>query len=595
MPLLAATVMAATASHASPNVAALTEGMVKAMFYKKLQCAVILLLALALGGTGLALLHPVLPRADAGGAVVQLAPQERPRHDAEAAAKVGEDMSRPIRSLNGHQDRVMSVAYSPDGRWIATAAWDGTARVWDAQTGQEVRRLDVPATANYKSAHLSQILFSPDSQFVVIAQQCAPNEPGVIVWNRHTGERVRELPGECVALSPDGKQIACGGWGSLDSNYAGIQLYEFATGKLVRELHTPYSRIDQLTFSLDGQSLVAQVRIPRPPLKNGMQRLGRDGAQVRAWNLATGKERESGLAGSWNEHHIALSPDGRTLALDGSLREIATGGQRAVLTGHTSDVWAVAFSPDGRVLASGSMDGTVRLWDPASGKELARLGEEVPRFAGRGWVLAVAFSPDGRTLVCGGLDKIVHLWDVSRITARRREIAERSPAELDADWKELAGDVVPGYAALGRLIASPGRSVAFLGKQLQSTPTVDTKQIERLIAALDDKQFPVRAQATKDLEALAERAGPALRKALVGSPPLETRRRLEALLERLDGVRLSAETVRQIRAIEALEYIGNPPARRLLEELAAGPAEMLLTLEAKGAAEHLAKRASVAP
>src|SRR5262249_47217516 len=151
-----------------------------------------------------------------------------------------------------------------------------------------------------------------------------------------------------------------------------------------------------------------------------------------------------------------------------------------------------------------------------SGKEVARFGEEVPRFGGRGWVLSVAFSPGGRTLVSGGLDKTAHLWDVSRTTGRKREPAERSPAELEADWKDLAGDAAMGYAALGRLVASPERAVSFLGKQLQSTEPVDTGRIEQLIADLDDGRFPVREQATKELEALAERAAPALRKALAG-------------------------------------------------------------------------------
>jgi hypothetical protein len=238
------------------------------------------------------------------------------------------------------------------------------------------------------------------------------------------------------------------------------------------------------------------------------------------------------------------------------------------------------------------MDGTVRLWDLPSGKEVARFGEEVPRFAGRGWVLAVAFSPDGRALVSGGLDKSAHIWDVSRITERRRQAAERSAAQLEADWRDLAGGAAAGYAALGRLVSSPERAVAFLGKQLQSEKPVDTKRIERLLADLSGGRFQVREQATKELRALGEVAVPALRKALAGKPPLEASRRLEALLEQLDGASPSAETARQLRAVEALEFIGNPEARRLLEQFAAGPAEMRLTREARAAAGRLAKRAS---
>jgi hypothetical protein len=240
-------------------------------------------------------------------------------------------------------------------------------------------------------------------------------------------------------------------------------------------------------------------------------------------------------------------------------------------------------------LASAGGDGTVRLWDLPSGKEVGCLQGH------NGYVWAVAFSPDGRTLVSGGLDKTAHLWDVSRITGRRREPAERLPVDLEADWKDLAGDAAAGYAALARLVSSPERAVAFLGKQLQSTKPPDAKRIERLLAGLDDEQFQVREEATKELESLSGFAAPALRKALAGKPSLEVKRRLETLLHRLDGGSLSAETVRQIRAVEALEAIGNPRARRLLDKLAAGPADMRLTQEAKAAAGRLAKRAVLAP
>src|SRR5262249_28061595 len=160
------------------------------------------------------------------------------------------------------------------------------------------------------------------------------------------------------------------------------------------------------------------------------------------------------------------------------------------------------------------------------------------------------------------------------------------------DWKDFAGDAAAGYAALGRLVASPGRAVAFLGKQLESMPPVDTGRIERLIADLDDGRFSVREQATRELEALAAPRPPALRKALVGNPLLGTRRGPGALLDRVDGASPGAETVRQIRAVEALESIASQEARRLLDQLAAGPPETRLTQEARAAAGRLARRAS---
>src|SRR5262249_26441393 len=388
-------------------------------------------------------------------------------------------------------------------------------------------------------------------------------------------------------------------------------IYEFATGKLVREMRGQQRRIDALTFSPDGKTLLSGG--PLPPPKGNTKKVGGN-LTVRVWDVATGKERGDVATGKeppFNAYNtkivvvrFALSPDGRTLAhANGStitLRETATGGERVRLTGHTEDVRRFAISPDGRTLASAGEDGTVRLWDLPSGKEGGRL-------EGHDDVYAVAFSPDGKTPGSGGLDnnassgdvsKITgnaHIWDVSKITGRSRAVAERSAAELDGDWKDLGGDAAKGYAALGRLVLSPKSAVPFLEKQLQGAEPVDAQRIERLIGELADEDFKVREQATKDLEARGDRAAPALWKALASDPSPEARRRLGGLLARVNGGSLSAETAREVRAVEALEAIGSREARRLLDKLAAGPAGTRLTEEAKASADRLAKRSSIRP
>jgi RNA polymerase sigma factor (sigma-70 family) len=460
----------AACSVVSPQVAVLTKRMVKAMFFRKLQMTALLFVAMAGSGLGFALGVRGLPHAEAGGPVEQSAPPEKPKLDADATTKPAADASKPLCSLPGHTDRLISIAYSPDGAWIATASWDGTARIWDAKTGKTVRCLNVPATRDYHTAHLSRILFSPDNELVVVAQKAAPNEAGVIVWNRRTWEKVHEFPGGfgSVAISPDGRLIACGGWGrGVNTNTGVIRLYELASGKAVRELRGQQQRIESLTFSPDGITLFSTGPLPRPNRGDGIERMGFMPDVVRIWDVATGKERRSALreveVGGLTLQRIAFSPDGRTLAIGAALLEIGAGGWRGKIAGYRRSVCGVAFSPDGRTLASAGEDGTVRLWDLPSGKELARFGQEVAPFKG-GWVLAVAFSPDGRTLVSGGLDKTAHVWDVSPITSRRRATAQRSPAELERDWQDLAKDSVSAYAALGRLVLSPQPVVAFLGK-----------------------------------------------------------------------------------------------------------------------------------
>jgi len=476
------------------------------------------------------------------------------------------DAGGPVHSLAGHKDRIRSVAYSSDGQCIASASWDGTVRLWDPKTGKEVRRLDVPPTASYNPAYLSQVLFSPDGEFVVVAQQSGPDEPGVIVWNRRTGERLRDFPGQYVTFAPDGKHIACSGWGTPTPTF---RLYEFATGKLVREIHSPYSRIEGLVYSRDGRMLFAYVGIPRPLRANGLGRLGDDPAEMRAWDVATGKERRTGLdekAGSLS----AFSPDGRTFALGVSLWETATGGGRVGLTGDPNTSSAFAFSPDGRTVAAGMRDDTVRLWDLPSGKEIGRFGKEVER-GKAGWVLAVAFSPDGRSLVSGGLDvakggripSTAHIWDVSKITGRPRVSVERSAAELEADWKDLGGDAAKGYAALGRLVSSPNRPSRSWGSNFSPQSRRIPSESSDLSATLMALASRSARRRRKSWTALGEFAVPFVQKALAGNPSVEVRRRLEALLTRLEAASLSTETIRQIRAAEVLESIGNPEAHGL--------------------------------
>lgn len=616
-PLVRGTVKAATAfaagkavvSVVSPGVAALSEGMVKAMFFRKFRIAAILFLALAGSGTGLALFIQA-PRTDAGAAGQQADSPWKPGPGADVGAKPGADSSQPIGSLRGHVNRLTSIAYSPDGTSIATASWDGTVRIWNATTGKEVRRLGLdkgaqPQTGESSDNTFDQIAFSPDNALLVTVKREStlpppppPNKVVAIVWDRRTGEKVRTFPadGASFAISPDGKRIACGG-------YRAISVYEFATGMRIHELHGGEKQLGivSLTFSPDGKTLISAGR-PPTPRRDDISPLAIFPDVMRHWDVATGKERPSALNGVVVGRHCrprtAFSKDGRTVihasevpppgdsGYDLSLREVATGGERTRFTGHKHELRALALSPDGRTLASGSMDGTVRLWDLLSGKEIGRLGKEIDPFKG-GWVLAVAFSPDGRTLVSGGLDKTAHIWDVSRITGRRRETTERSLAALEGDWKGLAGDAAAGHAALGRLVCSGGRAVAFLEKQLQSTPPLDVRRIARLIADLDHQRFDVRERAARELEKLGERAEPALRKALADKPSLEAKRRLEGLLTRLEAASPSAETVRQIRAVEVLESIGDQEAQRVLNKLAAGPPEWRLTQEARAAVRRL--------
>jgi hypothetical protein len=262
------------------------------------------------------------------------------------------------------------------------------------------------------------------------------------------------------------------------------------------------------------------------------------------------------------------------------LWETATGDQRGELTGHKDTVFGIAYSPDGRTIATASLDGTVRLWDAFTTQEIGRLEGH------RGWVLDVAFSPDGTRLVSGGMDTTALVWDVSRFTKRPGRTVPLTAADLETCWEDLGAGSAPAYRAMGKLLAAPGRSVTFLGERVKPAPAAEARRVAALVADLGSEQFPVRDRATKELEKLGEAAAPALRKAAGGDPPLEVKRRLDGLLEKLSN--WPAATLRQVRAVEALEHIGTPAARAALGRLVReGAPEARLTREAEAALRRM--------
>jgi hypothetical protein len=154
------------------------------------------------------------------------------------------------------------------------------------------------------------------------------------------------------------------------------------------------------------------------------------------------------------------------------------------------------------------------------------------------------------------------------------------------------------YRAVRRLGAAGPREAAFLQKRLQGGPTgPDERRIARLIADLDHDDFAARDKASAELETIGLRAEPALRRALAGEVSVEARTRLKRLLDRLgspEGQPPPPELVR-LRVIEALEANGTPEARKVLAELAAGPADSPLAREAKASLDRLSTRPAARP
>jgi len=286
---------------------------------------------------------------------------------------------------------VYSVAFSPDGKIVASGSEDGMIQLWKTATGQLVRQ-----TINTHAGEVNSVAFSPDGQTLA-----SGDSNGTIqLWDAATGQPLgKPLAGHAgevnsVAFSPNGQTLASG------SDDAAVQLWNVATRKLTANLVTAgVGTVNSVAFSSGGQTLAS----------------GNQNGTIWLWNLTTGPPAGNPLpvqAGAINA--VAFSHHGLTLASgssDGVVRlwNAATGQPIGhPLTGDAKPVNAVAFSPDGTTVASGSEDETIRLWDIATGQQIG------PSLLGHtGWVDSVAFSPDGQMLASGSNDETIRLWNVA--------------------------------------------------------------------------------------------------------------------------------------------------------------------------------------
>jgi WD40 repeat protein/serine/threonine protein kinase len=302
--------------------------------------------------------------------------------------------------LRGHTSYVYDVAFSRDGTQVVSAAWDGTARIWDPATGRETHRFQ----------HLTQLpdgiitgaCFNSDgSQVASVAATGA-----VVVWNVATGNKARTLavpPGDWrgyprVAFERTGKLLAAGGGDGA------VRLWNAAGDTAIAVLHGHEGPVSDVAFSPDGTQLVSA---------------GVDGA-VYLWDIQTGSKLASlHDPGPAMVYGVAYSLDGRLVAcaaFDKAVRlwDTATHDMVAVLP-HDGIVYGVAFSPDGRRLAAGCADNSIRLWEVATaahggGKEVPEA--EVAELRGHNdYVHAVAWSPDGTRLISASGDHTLRVWD----------------------------------------------------------------------------------------------------------------------------------------------------------------------------------------
>jgi WD40 repeat protein/serine/threonine protein kinase len=297
-----------------------------------------------------------------------------------------------IQEFKAHDKAACCVAFHPDGRHLASTGADRLAKVWDLKTGQEVFRGPCDAIRRFGAA-FTVAFRPPDGQYLA-----AGSDSEVRVWNWKDPQLPKTIPGPeyhsiPVAFTPDGRRLATGGtW------QQGLCLWDADTWRLMRTFPASRHPVSALAFSADGQRLAsASLR-----------------GSVRLWDARTGQLLHP-LPHSGNVHAVAFSPDGRRLASAGEDKSVhiwdtMTGREVLGLHGHTDMCQCVTYSPDGRRLASASSDGTIRIWDatPLRGDE----GQELRTFARHNEeIRSVAVSPDGARIVSAGDGSPVRVWD----------------------------------------------------------------------------------------------------------------------------------------------------------------------------------------
>jgi WD40 repeat protein len=549
---------------------------------------------------------------------------------------------KPIGVLQGHEKLISCLSWSPDGTLLASASQDWTVRLWDVAKRCEVLRFDG------HQAPVASVAFSPDSKRV--ASGGDNKDPTVRIWEAATGkenpalqgpfgwvggiamlsdttlltadshgtvclwdvaswQRIGQFSGQqsrgkAIAISPDRKLLATG-------TAKGVVRYmELPSGREILQFQAHDTVIQSLAFSPDGKLLITH---------------GKDN-KTWVWNAATAEKRQPLAGAPQLIYWFAFSDDSKTMYTAGDeglirIWDLATLKTTGVLAGQSGLIEQAIPSPDGKFIASASWDSSSRVWDLASGREIRKL-EPV------NGCQTVAFSADGRTVATGSMDRMIRVWELATgglrctLEGHRGAVAglaflpdgtlvsgssdgtglvwdlrsRRAPQaltaeEVEAEWKHLhGGDVARAYRALWALAASPIQALAKLQKELQPTPRLDSKDVDRWIADLDNNKYEVRQKAMAELKRAGDVTWPALRKVLDQRPTLEVRARVLVLLGRMEDPVPVPERLGLIRELELLEHLGTPQARQLVQALADGAPEGWLTGEAKSMLKRFKSR-----
>jgi WD40 repeat protein len=475
---------------------------------------------------------------------------------------------RPLFPEPRHRGTVTALAASRDGRVLFTGGADGAIHAWQTRTGRHLRLV-----GRHEGSLTALDVSADGARLASAAHDCTIRLWDVDAARQILKFRCRDTAAESLALHEEGNELV-----ATDGRMAAWCL-SARTGR-PRWEWWPEDFFAQGVAAPGGQ-VFATYHPHRAPIQYG--------EVIRLWRTRDRKELFCIKQPDTDRgtQAIAFIPDGEKLALaeDGAVRlfDLGTGKKVWEINLPEGEIYSLACSPSGKVLAVGYYDGRITLCEVASGQRLATWrAHDCP-------VWSLCFIPPGRLLASGAEDSTALLWDLAKPPLNGR--GGRGHLEGARWWRDLGGaDAAQARRALWALVDHPERAVALLRERLPPVAPVKEGQFNRLLARLDSDDFAGREAASMALERLGERVAPDLRRVLrkkdLGP---EARRRIEVVLRNLKHRPRPATQLRVVRAIEALEYIGTPEARRRLESLAKGASAALETQEARAALRRLGR------
>ncbi|MBE9191712.1 NACHT domain-containing protein [Gloeocapsopsis crepidinum LEGE 06123] len=287
-----------------------------------------------------------------------------------------------IKTLTGHLQQIRTVVFSSDGQTLASGSDDQSVRLWNYHTGEVLRVL------KGHTSWISAVVFSPNTYLLASSSE----DRSVRLWDSRTNFCLKTLQGHsngvwCVAFSPDGNQLASGTQDRL------IRFWDTATGKELGSLQGHTSWIWSVAFHPNENILAS----------------GSEDRTIRLWNTHT-KEHLKTLTGHADAvFAVIFSPDGTlfSASLDSTIKAWnISQGTYLHLQGHQGGVWSIALSLDGTLLASGSQDQTIKIWDVKTGCCIRTL------FGHTSWIRSCAVSPDQQYLISGSADGTIKVWQI---------------------------------------------------------------------------------------------------------------------------------------------------------------------------------------